>query len=143
LTAIVRRAGVGEEFRAHVAELPEVQARGDTVTRTLENLKQSIVTFLMANRQRAFRDIGDDAVTEIVVLEASAELTVSPRRITVTDLLRIPVPVTVQFGTADDGRIRDLFDASVTVIFDTQRLSDVLHRLTAAQTPGSVNTPAL
>jgi hypothetical protein len=101
-----------------------------------KNLKQSIVVFLTANRQRAFRDIGHDTVTEIVVLEASADLRTSPRRITVTDLLRIPVPVTVQFGTADDEHMHDLFDASVTVIFDTQRLSDMLHRLTAAQTPG-------
>lgn len=54
-----------------MAELPNVDAQGDTLAATLENLKQSIVTFLPTNRDRSFLDLADNAVTEIVLLEAA------------------------------------------------------------------------
>ncbi len=138
LTAIFRRREDSDGFIALVAELPNVDAQGDTLAATLENLKQSIVTFLTTNRDRSFRDLADNAVTEIVLLEAATSFPKSAPdspAMTVTDLLRIPVPINVHFGSGDDQRLRSLFDASVIVrvTFDTQRLSDVLRWLNAAQ----------
>src|SRR5947208_1881151 len=69
-TAILRREESGNGFAGTIAEMPGPYARGDTLAETREELRKQILAFFASNRQFALQEIHDNAVQEIVVLEA-------------------------------------------------------------------------
>jgi hypothetical protein len=89
------------------------------------------------------QEVHDNAVQEIVVLEAltdsvqTIEANQRTGAVLITERLRIPLPIRIQFGARPDEFLQDLIDSNVVVnvTFDMQKLKQLIYALAVVTAP--------